>query len=79
MALTMETDLTLTRLARLEPGWDTYDAQPIAPAAISAARRFLDGLDHPSVVPTSDGGVQVEWHVNGVDVEVLFDAGGRQV
>lgn len=44
--------------------------------AVDALRfvvRFVgDRVPPPSVVPLSDGGVQLEWHRNGVDLEVTF-------
>lgn len=71
-------DRKLTELSRLEKGWDSYDAKPPTPEALRAARGFLDGLGLAWIVPCSDGGVQVEWHVNGVDVEVTFQPNGEQ-
>lgn len=31
----------------------------------------------PAVVPTADGGLQLEWHTKGVDLEVYVDANGH--
>ncbi len=42
----------------------------VSDAAMDVAR----GL---AVVPTGTGGIQVEWHVNGWDVEVEFNAAGE--
>jgi hypothetical protein len=58
-------------------GWDTYRARQIQPQAAEAALSFL--LKHatqstkpPWVVPLGDGGIQLEWHGNGIDLEVAF-------
>lgn len=58
---------SLDILAALKPGWDSYGACAIAPDAIRAARVMLSA---PSVVPCSDGGVQLEWHRDGFDIEI---------
>ena len=65
-------------IAALGENWDSYGAHPIAPAAIAAARNFLDwGLTgYVSVVPSSDSGVQLEWHYSGADIEVRFAPDG---
>lgn len=55
-------------------GWDTYDAIPISEHAICLAY-VVCAL--PSVVPTSNGGVQFEWHRMGWDVEVEIHADGH--
>ena len=57
------------QLAMLRSGWDLYGAEPITTAA-------LDVLHALAVVPTVDGGVQVEWHVNGEDVEIAVAPDG---
>jgi hypothetical protein len=64
----------LTALAR---GWDSYNAQPVeAETAMQAVRFLLDSVDpnlpEPSIVPLGDGGIQIEWHRGGVDVEIAF-------
>lgn len=59
----------LNELAALQQGWDSYGAPPITEAALRAA-------DTVTFVPTNDGGVQVEIHTNGQEVEVVFDKAG---
>jgi hypothetical protein len=59
------------KLATLKAGWDSYGAPPISAEAIQRARRWLESVH---VVPTSDGGVQIEWNRDGVEVEVYFRA-----
>jgi hypothetical protein len=69
------------KVARLGSGWDTYGAAPLHRPTLLAALTFLaHHLDAtspaPAVVPLPDGGIQLEWHRAGVDVELTFDAGG---
>ncbi len=69
----------LEDLASLALGWDSYGAKPVAADMAMAAVRFLadvavasPGVHEPSIVPLSDGGIQVEWHRCGIDLEVAF-------
>ena len=67
----------LHRLSELSANWDSYGSEPIAESAIrrtiSHLHFFLrDETPEPSVVPTNDGGVQLEWHGAGVDIEAKF-------
>jgi len=62
-------------LGDLPSDWDSYGARPIDPeTAASAVTLLLDVLSaddpQPAVVPTSRGGILVEWHEGGVDLEV---------
>lgn len=72
-----ETFEELWQLTQLPRDWDSYDGLPMTPAALSNAMTFLAGFVDadsaaPSVVPMSDGGVQLEWHRGDLDVEVSF-------
>jgi hypothetical protein len=67
-------------LLTLPLNWDSYGAGPIDPRLVQEAMDFMNKLLGPSspaprVVPLSSGGLQLEWHRNGVDLEVLFDQG----
>jgi hypothetical protein len=55
-----------------EKGWDGYGAPPLDPEMVEAARRFLSCV---SVVPCVSGGVQLEWHMLGADLEIEFAPG----
>ena len=61
--------------ATFKAGWDSYNAKPVSAIACAAAYRIIRELaaretPMPSVVPTSDGYLQFEWHVNDVDLEI---------
>jgi hypothetical protein len=65
-------------LLTLPPNWDSYGAGAIDPKVIHYAMNVMNGLlgsssPAPRVVPLSSGGVQLEWHRQGVDLEVVFD------
>lgn len=53
------------RLAEMPTGenWDSYEGHPTTEAAKKTARMF-------SLVPASDGGLMIEWHCAGADVEI---------
>lgn len=67
----------ISGLTALAHGWNGYDAREVkADMAIDAAkfltRVAFPGIAAPSIVPLSDGGVQVEWHRGGLDIEITF-------
>lgn len=72
-------DASLARLdylTSLDRGWDGYDGQPVSYTCASFAASIMEAVcvDHvpaPSLVPGSDGTVQMEWHMAGYDIEVL--------
>jgi len=60
---------------RLPENWNSYGAKRIQPELTAAAIRLLVEIvqpetPKPEVVPTADGGVQIEWHVRGIDLEI---------
>lgn len=62
-------------LGNLPPDWNSYGARPIDPeTAVSATMIMLNvmsaGDPQPAAVPTSRGGVLLEWHEGGIDLEV---------
>ena len=66
------------RITELAPNWDGYDGVPPTRAAISTAHAVANALLHPpQVVPVNDGGVQLEWHIEGVDVEIAITPKGE--
>lgn len=69
----------LVELLRLPGHWDAQGAAPIrrdvADDVVSFLSRFLDTHSAaPWVVPLADGGLQLEWHRGGLDIEVAFSA-----
>ena len=65
----------LNELTSLPNGWDGYEGRPVIfenarYAANIINRMYSAGLVAPSVVPGSDGTVQLEWHRNVFDVEL---------
>lgn len=74
---------SLAELLSLDHGWDSYDASPISPdAAVDAIRILLElsgtiDFEIPIVVPTSRGGIQLEWQRPGVFVELEVSPGAH--
>lgn len=69
----------LYSLAFLPPGWNSYRAKAIRPDVIQATVEFASNLlkantPAPQVVPTVRGGVQLEWHLSNIDIEVHVDS-----
>lgn len=76
-----DTLLDLARLFELEPNWNSYGAHPIAPVAVGNAMAFMvkamaADTTRPSVIASPRGGVQFEWHRNGIDLEIEATADG---
>ena len=66
-------------LTTLPRGWDGYHGVPVTRANVQMAAHFLDRfLDSssaaPWLVPLSGGGLQLEWHQGGLDIEVAYPA-----
>ena len=68
---------TLNHLRALKPGWNSYGAPAIDERAIRAAEAIL--RTPGQAVPTVHGGVQIEWHCDGVDAEFELGPDGQQV
>ena len=71
----------VAELVALPGGWNSYDASPVSATAMHRTLEFLlehvtPGVDRPDVVPTVRGGLQLEWHNNGLDVEVEIASDG---
>lgn len=59
----------------LPRGWDGYTGRPVsftcARFAAQLLERLYDGeVPPPSLVPGSDGTLQIEWHINQYDIEI---------
>ena len=62
-------DIEIKELLLLSEGWDGTAAYPVSTEAVNDARRLaaeicdaLPALRHPTVTPSIDGGVVLEWH-----------------
>jgi hypothetical protein len=70
------------RLLSLPFNWDGEGAPPVQPKSIQKALNTLCSImnEHsalPQWTPTSAGGVQLDWHENGIDLEIeLMPFGG---
>jgi len=73
----------LRQLRDLPPGWDSYGAHRVQEGAVHSAFEILwaiaddPQLPQPSIVPTSAGGLQIEWHRPGVDLELEIAPNGN--
>lgn len=66
---------SINELLLLEPDWDSYGGLPTSEVAARKAIRIVSGIVAqsarlPAIVPVNDGGIQLEWHNNGWDVEI---------
>lgn len=69
----------LYSLVELQAGWNSYAAQPIQREVIRHAARWVPTLlqpatPEPAVVPRVRGGLQLEWHRRGIDLEIYVDS-----
>ena len=60
------------QLRELKTDWNSYGSKPITDAAISTIESF-------ATTPTNQGGIQLEIHRDGYDIEIEIDADGRIV
>ncbi|MEJ7764882.1 MAG: hypothetical protein WKF86_05255 [Acidimicrobiales bacterium] len=68
-------------LFSLPAGWDGYTAQQVDADLIQKAWDFAQVAacsvsGEPSVVPTVSGGVALEWHARGIDLEIELTSTG---
>lgn len=72
----------LNQLLALPENWDLDGAPRVDPRAAIAALELLGAAARPdtpvpSIVPTDEGGVQLEWHMREIDLEVEVTPTGR--
>jgi hypothetical protein len=70
-----EVEDRLSQLVQLPTGWDGYRSQRVSPATARFVSNLLVSvmkgqMPAPSIVPVSGGGLQVEWHAGGLDIEL---------
>ena len=75
----VETVNKLIELLELPGGWNSYNARPISKENVTFVVGLLAQLMRattpaPQVVPRVRGGVQLEWHTRGVDIEIAVDS-----
>jgi hypothetical protein len=75
----IETVQTFIELLELPGRWNSYDAKQIRKENVTAAVNLLGrlmrpGTPAPIVVPKVRGGVQLEWHTKGVNLEIAIDS-----
>jgi len=63
------------RLLELPSNWDSYGARPVSRDFLRYALEVLrvimrPGTPLPALIPTSLGGIQIEWHTRGIDLEI---------
>lgn len=76
----MPTVQSFLYLLQLPRNWDGYGAmeiqEQIAQKALTVLVEVMENdAPAPSVVPLDDGGIQVEWHRRGRNLEIEFPAG----
>ncbi len=69
----------LRQLLHLPVGWDGYQAGPVSPGIVDFASSILASVmtpdaPIPSIVPSSNGRLQIEWHRKGLDIELFVEA-----
>lgn len=72
----------ITRLLVMPFGWDGFRATSISPIAGMVANGVLDllvsdGAPTPQIAPLADGGLEIEWLVDGTAVQVQVSADGE--
>lgn len=72
----------LARLLDFRPGWDGHEARPIRRTIVDFAcsllpRLVCQGCPVPFIAPLPSGGLQLEWHRNGWDLEIEILGPGR--
>lgn len=71
----------LQLLVELPRGWDGRRAEPVTELAVKTvvlvlAEVMAGGTPSPQYFPLPDGGLQVEWHAGGHDIEVEVEGDG---
>lgn len=73
---------SLGEMLALPDNWDSYGAPRIGLSSIVSAIELLSITMRPEtpaplVVPTTRGGLQLEWHTRGIDLEVEVESPNR--
>lgn len=65
----------IREIVKLQEGWDSYGARRVSPEAVDSVVDLLFSImrtdtPEPDIVPTAGGRAQIEWHMEGIDLEV---------
>lgn len=71
----------LDQLGGFDNGWDGHDARAMAEDAVVMMLHVLQqvavpGVPMPDMVLSPEGGLQIEWHQNGWDIEIEARSSG---
>lgn len=77
----VDAEQQLQLLVALRRGWDGRRAEPVTELAVQTvvlvlAEVMAGSTPSPQYFPLPDGGLQVEWHAGGHDIEVEVDGDG---
>lgn len=80
--LAKQIESRLNVLLRLRASWDGYRGQPLTETSVHVAvDLFFAMADEmsfpPQIFPLVDGGIQLEWHAGGEDIEMEVDRDGH--
>ena len=68
-------------MLNLQDNWDSYGARGVSRQSVETALALCsvmnDASPPPAIIPTPSGGVQLEWHKLGIDLEVDITNDGR--
>ncbi len=71
---------SVARLVEIMPNWDGYEAKVPSTSALNLTARLLaalpDRVPDPQVLPSTDGGVLLEWDTSGVELLLSLDDRG---
>jgi hypothetical protein len=72
----------LSDIGSLPENWNSYGASPVAINAVADTLRLMaavmsETMPLPNFVPTRRGGIQLEWHTKGIDLEIDVLPSGR--
>lgn len=81
----MQTIDKVIKLSNLPENWDSYDGKPPAPNTILLAIKliaslpwsYFDDVPVPAVIPTSEGGLQLEWNSENRELELEVRPSGQ--
>ena len=77
-----QTIVALVRLIWLPRDWNSDNPKRIKPKTVERIIALLLSIldpdsTSPMVVPTTQGGIQVEWHQNEIDLEIEAESSGK--